>query len=424
MILGAGMLVSDGQAPHFRKPAPVSKARTHKFRCRRFSGVAAGASILAGIPVREATVIEKSALAPRTLWSMAKASVTAWIDDFAPSMGAAIAYYTVFSIAPLLVIVIAIAGFFFGADAASGYLYAQIGSLLGEPGAAAIRDMVERAEDTGEGVIATTVGAVLLVIGATTVFAELQSSLDRVWKAPAAKKSEGLWGLIRSRLLSLGLVVSIGFVMLVSLVLSAVLSAFGEWWGGVLDDMEWLFHILDLAVSLVVITVLFALMYKILPRVKISWRDVWIGAFATAVLFTIGKYVVGVYLGKSDVASGFGAAGSLAVLLVWVYYSAQIFLLGAEFTWVYAHRFGSRRGEERPATAKEAVATEARPEGGHAPRPPVTHTPVAPPAPANGLVAVVREHPVASAGGALVVGALVGEVLNLVQRRPSRLLRR
>jgi membrane protein len=303
------------------------------------------------------------ALSPAALWSLAKESAAAWMDDFAPSMGAAIAYYTAFSIAPLLIIVIAIAGLFFGREAASGYLYAQLDGLLGDQGARAIQGMVESASSTGEGVIATAVGVVLLAVGATTVFAELQTDLDRIWKAPAAKKAEGLWELVRSRVLSRGLVVSIGFVMLVALVVSAALAALGKWWGGVFENFEWVLHILNFVVSLAVTTVLFALMYKILPRVKIGWRDVWIGSAATALLFTIGKFLVGLYIGKSSVVSSFGAAGSLAVLLVWVYYSAQIFLLGAEFTWVYAHRYGSRQGKDRPATAKETAATTRQPEG-------------------------------------------------------------
>ena len=307
--------------------------------------------------------MNSAALSPRALWSMTRESVSAWIDDFAPSMGAGIAYYTVFSLAPLLVIVIAIAGLMFGSDVASGYLYGQLGDLLGEHGAAAVRDMVESAHSTGEGVVATCVGAALLVVGATTVFGELQSDLDRIWKAPAVKKSEGVGGMIRGRVLSFGLVISLGFLMLVSLVVSSALAAFGKWWSGLISDVEWLLHILDFAVSLGVITAMFALMYKILPRVKIGWHDVWIGAIVTALLFTIGKELVGLYLGKSNVASSFGTAGALAVLLVWVYYSAQIFLLGAEFTWVYAHRFGSRKGEERPGTAKESLATTSSPRG-------------------------------------------------------------
>jgi membrane protein len=302
-------------------------------------------------------------LAPATLWSLAKESASCWIDDFAPSMGAAIAYYTAFSIAPLLIIVIAIAGFFFGRDAVSGQLYAQLSGLLGDHGAEAIQAMVESASNTGEGAVASIIGAILLAVGATSVFAELQTDLDRIWKAPAVKKSEGVWELIRSRLLSLGLVVSIGFVMVVSLVVSAALAALGKWWGDLQGNLEWLLQTLNFVVSLAVITVMFALMYKILPRVKIGWHDVWIGSAATAMLFTIGKSLVGLYIAKSSVVSSFGAAGSLAVLLVWIYYSAQIFLLGAEFTWVYAHRHGSRRGQDRPATAKEVVATTREPKG-------------------------------------------------------------
>jgi membrane protein len=307
--------------------------------------------------------MNRAALSPRALWSMARESVSAWIDDFAPSMGAGLAYYTVFSLAPLLVIVIAIAGLLFGSDVASGYLYGQLGDLLGEQGADAVRDMVESAHSTGEGVIATAVGAVLLAVGATTVFGELQSDLDRIWKAPAAKKSEGLWGMVRGRVLSFGLVVSLGFLMLVSLVVSAGLAALGKWWGGLIGNVEWLLEVLDFVVSLAVITAMFALMYKILPRVKIGWHDVWIGAIVTALLFTVGKVLVGLYLGKSNIASSFGTAGALAVLLVWVYYSAQIFLLGAEFTWVYAHRYGTRQGQQRPGTAKESLATTSSPRG-------------------------------------------------------------
>ena len=304
-----------------------------------------------------------STLSLGVLWTMAKESASAWIDDFAPSMGAAIAYYTAFSIAPVIIIVIAIAGFVFGADAASGYLYAQVSGLLGDEGGKAVQGMVESASSSGKGIIATVIGIVLLVVGATTVFAELQTDLDRIWKAPAATKSEGLWKLVRSRVLSLGLVVSIGFLLLVSLVVSSALAALGEWWGGAFEGFKWLLQILNFVVSILVITVMFALMYKILPRVKIGWRDVWIGAGVTAVLFTIGKFLVGMYLGRAGVASSFGAAGSLAVLLVWVYYSAQIFLFGAEFTWVYAHRLGSRQGKDKPETAKESIATERSPAG-------------------------------------------------------------
>jgi len=364
--------------------------------------------------------MNRAALSPANLWSMVKESVTAWIDDFAPSMGASIAYYTAFSIAPLLIIVIAIAGFVWGQEAASGYLYSQLSGILGDEGTKAVQAMVASAGNMKEGVIATVVGVVLLLVGATTVFAELQSDLDRIWKAPAVKKEEGLWGMIRSRVLSLGLVVSIGFLLLVSLVVSAALAAFGKWWGGIFGDVEWLFHILDFVVSIAVIAVMFALMYKILPRVKIAWHDVWIGAGVTALLFAIGKTLVGLYVGKTSVASSFGTAGSLAVLLVWVYYSAQIFLLGAEFTWVYAHRFGSRRDQDKPATAKEAVATTDKPEGDRAstgtrerkPRPAQVYRP----APSSGVLGVVSRNAAAFTAGAIVLGALAGRLLDRTDR--------
>jgi len=368
--------------------------------------------------------MNRSALAPSALWSMAKESISSWIDDFAPSMGAGIAYYTAFSIAPLLVLVIAIAGFFFGSDAASGYVYAQIAGLLGQEGGKAVQEMVERANSTDEGIVATLISGGLLLVGATTVFGELQSDLDRIWKAPAAKKPGGLWGLIRGRLLSLGLVVSIGFLLLVSLVLSAALAALGKWWGGAFENMEWLWHTLDLGVSIVVTAVMFALMYKILPRVKISWHDVWIGSIATALLFTIGKFLVGLYIGKSSVASSFGAAGSLVIVLVWVYYSAQIFLLGAEFTWVYAHRHGSRRGQDRPATTKESLASEQH--DGKTPVVAQQANPVSQPALATAaplpesdpeVVGIVRRYPVAFAGTALVLGVVAGGLVSVYQAR-------
>jgi YihY family inner membrane protein len=306
--------------------------------------------------------MHRAAFNPAVLWSMVRESVKAWSADFAPSMGAGIAYYTAFSVAPLLVIVISIAGVFLGKDAASGYVYAQVADLLGPQGAESVRVMVEHAQDTKTGVIAPILSVALLIVGATSVFAELQSDLDRIWKAPAIKQQTGLWALLRRRLLSLGLVVSIGFLLLVSLVISAAVTAFARWWSGWFENFAWLLHALDLLLSLGVVATVFALMYKILPRVQIGWRDVWIGSLATALLFTVGKLLVGLYIGKTHVATGFGTAGSLVILLVWVYYSAQIFLLGAEFTWVYSHRLGSRRKQERPATTAESLDTTGRPD--------------------------------------------------------------
>ena len=284
---------------------------------------------------------------PKQLWQLFKDSVSAWIDDFAPSMGAAISYYTVFSIAPLLLIVIAVAGLVLGQEAASGQIFAQLQGLLGEDGAKAVQGMVESASLSGKSFFATVIGVITLIIGATTVFGELQSALDRIWESPAAEKKEGIWNLLRTRVLSFGMILAIGFLLLVSLVVSAGLSALGSWWGEMFGGWEILLQIVNFIVSLAVVTALFALIYKYLPRAKIGWHDVWIGAAATALLFTLGKFLIGLYIGKSSVASGFGAAGSLVVVLVWVYYSAQIFLLGAEFTWVYAFQHGSRRGEQK-----------------------------------------------------------------------------
>ncbi len=275
------------------------------------------------------------------VWKLARESVSAWIEDYAPSMGAALSYYTVFSLAPLLVIVIAVAGLVFGADTAQGEITGQLRGLLGDEGARGVEELLKSASQPSRGVTASVLGVLTLFIGATTVFGELQSALDRIWRAPMAP-SLGLWGLVRSRLLSFGMILAIGFLLIVSLVVSAALAALGKWWGALFGGWEILLQALNLVVSFATITVLFAFIYKLLPRVKVAWRDVWVGAAVTSLMFTIGKFAIGLYLGKTDVSSGFGPAGSIVVVLVWVYYSAQIFLLGAEFTWVFAHRFGSR----------------------------------------------------------------------------------
>ena len=287
----------------------------------------------------------------KSLFKLTRESVSEWIDDYAPSMGAALAYYTVFSIAPLLIIVIAVAGFVFGEEAVQGEIAAQLGNLLGKDGADAVQGLIASASAPKSGLIATVVSTFLLLMGATTVFGELQSALDRIWRVPPASKVSSMWKLLRTRVLSFGLVLGMGFLLLVSLVISAALSAFGTWSAGLVGDWEWLLQLLNLATSLVIETGLFAMIYKIMPRARIAWRDVWIGAAVTAALFEIGKLLIGLYLGKSGVTSGFGAAGSLVVLLVWVYYSAQIFLLGAEFTWLYAHQHGSQAaiGQRVPA---------------------------------------------------------------------------
>jgi membrane protein len=273
-------------------------------------------------------------------------------------MGAALAYYTIFALAPLLLLVIAVAGLAFGAEAARGEIVAQLRGLIGTEGAIAVQGLLESASEPTKSIWASIIGVATLFIGATSVFAELQSALDRIWRAPAAAQSVGIIGLLRSRLLSFGLIISIGFLLLVSLVVSAGLAALGKWWGPLFGAWATLLQLVNAVVSFVFITVLFALVYRILPRVKVAWSDVWTGAAVTALLFTVGKFAIGFYLGNAGVASGFGAAGSVIVLLVWVYYSAQIFLLGAEFTWVYAHDHGSRAGEPAPAPSP-AVPSQA-----------------------------------------------------------------
>jgi len=283
-----------------------------------------------------------------TIWRLAKDAALSWRDDYAPSMGAALAYYTTFSAAPLILIVVSVAGLVFGQEAARGEIFAQLRGMIGEQGAVAVEGLLQSVAKPKDGVLATIVGIVVLLVGATTVFAELQDALDRIWRAPARTRSSSLWTLIRARVLSFGMILGIGFLLMVSLVVSAALSALGNWWAPVFGGWELLLQGVNLLVSFMLITVIFALIYKVMPRARVEWRDVWIGAAVTALLFSVGKSLIGLYIGRSGITSGFGAAGSLAVLLVWVYYSAQIFLLGAEFTRVYAHRHGSRQGEARP----------------------------------------------------------------------------
>ena len=257
-----------------------------------------------------------------------------------PQLGAALAYYTVFSIVPLLVIIIAMIGLIFGQEAAQSYILEQLAGLLGEQSTAAIKDMIERANQPSTGIIATVVAFATLLFGATGLFGQLQDSLNSIWGVQT--KDRGMWGLIQDRFLSVLAVVGTGFLLLVSLVMSAGLAAFGKWFGGWLPAPEFVLQGLNFLLSFAVITGLFAMMFKVLPDARVAWRDVWVGAALTSMLFTIGKSAIGLYLGKSDVGSAYGAAGSLVILLVWVYYSAQILLFGAEFTQVYANRAGSR----------------------------------------------------------------------------------
>ena len=282
----------------------------------------------------------------RTTLALLKQAVLAWWNDQVPSKGAALAYYSMFSIAPLLFIVITVAGVIHGPDAVRGVVFEQVADLMGQNGAEAIREMLANVSEPDTGGWAAMVSTALLLFGATTVFGQLQAALDSIWEVPEQAKAEkhnAVWAFVKGRLLSFGLVLALAFLIVVSLVLSAALSALGKWWGGVFGEWETVAHFVNLVVSFAMLVLVFAAIYKFMPRARIEWRDVWVGAAVTVVLFTIGKFLIGLYLGKSDVASSFGAFGSLIVVMVWVYYSAQIFLLGAEFTWVYAHHSGSRQ---------------------------------------------------------------------------------
>ncbi len=306
-------------------------------------------------------------ISPKEILTLFKQAVGAWKEDRAPSMGAALAYYTAFSIAPLLILVIGVAGLVFGRDVAQAAILDQIQGLLGADGGKAIDAMLTSAGDLGSGVLKTVVGVVMLLIGATTAFVELQDDLDRIWKAPP-RVGSGIINLIRSRLLSIGMILGIGFLLTVSLVLSGAVSALGTY---LFSGMEFLLQTANFVVSFGVITVLFAMIYKILPNVKIEWGDVWVGAGITALLFTIGKFLIGLYIGKSDVSSSFGAAGPFVVIMLWIFYSTQIFLLGAEFTNLHARR-NSPQTAPAPAEAVAAAGNHPNP-AANAPFVPVQH---------------------------------------------------
>ena len=279
---------------------------------------------------------------PATAWSLAQETLKSWSDDYASSMGAALAYYTMFSIAPLLLIVISVAGLFFGEQAARGEILDQLEGLMGAYGAHAVQALLASVNHPQAGVLATLLGVGALLIGATTVIGELQNALDRIWRAPQRNTHTGLFKWAHSRLMSLGMIMGIGFLLMVSLVASALLAIVQRWFGRYLD-LGAAASAVDFVVSFGFITVAFAMIYKLMPRVRVAWGDVWIGAVVTSLLFTVGKMAIGLYIGRSAVASTFGAAASLVAMVVWVYWSAQIFLLGAEFTWVYARRCGSLR---------------------------------------------------------------------------------
>jgi membrane protein len=283
----------------------------------------------------------------RQVWVLTRDSVNAWVEHNASSLGASLAYYTLFSIAPILVIAVAVAGYVFGSRTAETEVIGQMQALIGNAGADALRGLLASAQRSEARGLAAVVSVITLIIGATSVFGELQKTLDQIWGAPARDQTVAWWRVLRSRLLSVGLILGVGFLLMVSLLVSAALAGLGMWLQTYMTHWNVILPALDLGLSVAMTTVLFAMIYKYVPRQSIAWSDVWIGGFVTAVLFTVGKALIGLYLGRSSVSSAYGAAGSVMVLLLWIYYSAQIFLLGAEFTHVFAYTHGSRSHQHR-----------------------------------------------------------------------------
>jgi membrane protein len=286
----------------------------------------------------------------KAIWTLLRDAADGWLTHRASSTGAALAFYTIFSLAPVLIISIAIAGFFFGEAAARGEIVDQIGDLVGPQGAQLVQSVLQNASRRDAGLIATIFSIVTLILGANTALAELKAGLDQIWDVPPERRT-GFWYAVRTRLLSVGLILVLGFLMLVSLAISAALAALER-----LSRGEMLINtVLGWANSLfafALVAALFATIYKVLPSVKIAWRDVTIGSLVTALLFTAGKFAIGIYLGNSGVASAYGAAGSVVLLLIWVYYSAQILLYGAEFTRAFAYRYGSFAYRDAPLAAR------------------------------------------------------------------------
>ncbi|MFB3817261.1 MAG: YihY/virulence factor BrkB family protein [Candidatus Methylomirabilales bacterium] len=291
----------------------------------------------------------------RAVWTLLRDAYYEWSDDNAPRLGAALSYYTVFSVAPLLILSIAVVGLVFGEEAARGQVMGQIRGLVGDQVAGAVQGMIASSRDTSSGILATLVGLGTLLFGASGVFTELQASMNQIWDVPP--RPGGVWGLVKGRFFSFAMVLAAGFLLLVSLILSAALSAVAAYFQYLLPRAlsEWAVYGIDLGASLAIFTVLFALMFRVLPDTRTAWRDVWFGAVATALLFAIGKTLIGLYLGRSSVTSTYGAAGSLIVLLLWVYYSAQILFYGAELTQVYARRYGSQAARGVPVPEQRGV---------------------------------------------------------------------
>lgn len=299
--------------------------------------------------------------------TLLKLTYQGWKADNASRLSAALAYYTIFSLAPLLVIVIAITGLFWQQDVVQSQIMNQVEGLVGAEGRTFVSDLLTSASRPAEGITATVIGLITLLFGALGVFNELHNSLNAIWDVKEEETKgflESIKKVVFTRLLSFTMILGIGFVLLVSLVISAGISAVNETVGNAVPMSEILLQIVNLIISIGVITLLFALIFKFLPDAEIAWRDVWLGAFVTALLFSLGKFLIGLYLGNSAVASSFGAAGSLVLLLIWIYYSAQILFFGAEFTQVYANQYGSKivpEGEDVPDASREKAQPGRKP---------------------------------------------------------------
>ncbi|MFN2433088.1 MAG: YihY/virulence factor BrkB family protein [Gemmatimonadota bacterium] len=299
-----------------------------------------------------------AALRPRALLQILKEAAVEWDRDNVSRLAAALAYYAIFSLAPLLVIVVAVTGVVFGEDAARGGIVRQIDGLIGAEGARLVENVIREAGRPGAGAIATAAGMLVLLVGATGAFAQLQGGLNTVWEV-GPKSGRVIRGLVRTRALSFAMVLGVGFLLLISLVLSAAVEAFGGYVHARFPELPLQLSILNSLLSLIIVTLLFAMIYRVLPDAEIAWRDVWLGAIVTSFLFTLGKYLIGLYLGHSSVGSAFGAAGTLAILLIWIYYSAQIFYFGAEITQVYTRRYGRAIQPASYATRIVRVRVEA-----------------------------------------------------------------
>jgi membrane protein len=297
----------------------------------------------------------------KSTWQFLKTTINEWVEAEPFQLAAALSYYTLFSLAPLLLIAIGVAGFVFGREAAQNQIVETLQGMIGQDSAETVQEMIQASNEKPQtGMLSTIIGFVALLFGAGGVVGQLQTSLNKIWEV-TPKPGQGIWGFVRQRFFSFAMVLAIGFLLLVSLVVTAVLSSFTGMLSSLLGDATFIAHAVDILVSFGFVTLLFALIYKYVPDVEIEWKDVWVGAALTAILFTIGKYLIGLYIGTSGVSSTFGAAGSLITILVWVYYSSLIFFLGAEFTRVYATQYGSG-----VAPAENAQSMDAAPQSANA----------------------------------------------------------